>query len=266
MTVGVSRGLSRGQADIVTELELQQSVLVSLEDLRQLARRRGVATPERERARGWLLPTGRPGIYEFAPGAHAGPYGHGDPFIELRAELYVDQRLPARLALVSALWVHGLADRAPDRHEVSLPPRVAVPAPLRRAFRVVRFDPRADPQDVDGLPVSSAATLLAHLAARPADVRSWTLVGQALPDLVERSTIQDLDTELAERPACRATSYSLVIAIRTRSIAMATSMPFSRAGVTGQSRGYRRGRRTTVTLPLRSHLTVCRSLAAATRA
>lgn len=206
MTDMPPRTLSRALARVVTELELEQPTLVSLDDLAELARRHGLGTHVRELARrlrvqGWLLPTGRPGVFEFAPGAHAGPYGHGDPFIQLRAELRAVPDLPVRLALVSALWAHGLADRAPDRHEVSLPPRAPAPAPLRRAFRLVRFDPRCVATDLNGVPSSTAATLLVHLAARPTDVHGWSQFGEVLPDLVERSTVEELREELTGRPA-----------------------------------------------------------------
>jgi predicted transcriptional regulator of viral defense system len=123
-----SRSLSRQLAPLVAELELRQPVLVSLQELAALAEEAGLRTPAkviaaRLRTTGWLLPTGQRGIYEFAPGAHAGPYGHGDPFIDLRAALSAGQ--PLAVALQSALWLHGLAERAPDRHELAAPPPAA---------------------------------------------------------------------------------------------------------------------------------------------
>src|ERR1700739_485217 len=111
-----SRSLSRQLAPLVAELELRQPVLVSLQELGALAEEVGLRTPAkvvaaRLRATGWLLPTGQRGIYEFAPGAHAGPYGHGDPFIDLRAAVSAGHSLA--VALQSALWLYGPAELWP---------------------------------------------------------------------------------------------------------------------------------------------------------
>jgi predicted transcriptional regulator of viral defense system len=198
-----SRSLSRHLAPLVAELELRQPVLVSLQELAALAEEAGLRTPAkvvaaRLRATGWLLPTRQRGIYEFAPGAHAGPYGHGDPFIDLRAALSVGH--PLTVALQSALWLHGLAERAPDRHELAAPPGSAVPASVRRGMRVVRFSARLPAAQVDQLPVHRTATILVHLAARPGEVRGWTTFAEALPELAARSTAEDLEQELLARP------------------------------------------------------------------
>lgn len=198
-----SRSLSRQLAPLVAELELRQPLLVSLKELAALAEEAGLRTPAkvlaaRLRATGWLLPTGQRGVYEFAPGAHAGPYGHGDPFIDLRAALEMGH--PLGVALHSALWLHGMAERAPDRHEVAAPSGSAVPVSLRRRMRVVRFSPRLPTVQVDRLPVHQAATILVHAAAKPGDVRGWTTFAEALPELAARSTADDLDRELNARP------------------------------------------------------------------
>jgi len=201
-----TRTLSRALAEIVTDLELEQPTLVDLADLAAIAARHGIRTRARElarrlRERGWLLSTSRPGVYEFAPGAHAGPYGHGDPFMDLRAELRAHPDRLATLTLGSALWLHGLAERAPNRHEVAVAPGSAVSAGLRRVYRVVHFEAQTPPAILRGLPVCSPATVLVHLAARPAQVRSWSPVLDALPDLLERVDVRDLLRELAGRPA-----------------------------------------------------------------
>jgi predicted transcriptional regulator of viral defense system len=198
-----SRSLSRQLAPLVAELELRQPVLVSLQELAALAEEAGLRTPAkviaaRLRTTGWLLPTGQRGIYEFAPGAHAGPYGHGDPFIDLRAALSAGQ--PLVVALQSALWLHGLAERAPDRHELAAPPGSAVPTSVRRRMRVVRFTAYLPPAQIDQLPVHRTGTILVHLAAKPGDVRGWTTFAEALPELAAQSTAEDLEKELRSRP------------------------------------------------------------------
>jgi len=201
----IQRTLSRGLADIVSDLELTQPTLVSLSDLRELRLRHQVKTPERELARrlrnsGWLLRTARSGVYEFAPGSHAGPYGHGDPFVALRAQLRSTPDLPARVSLLSSLWLHGWIDRSPTRHQVALPPGRAVPSGLQRDFDLAHFDPRLPAADHQRLPVEAPATVLVHLATRPAHVTNWSLVRQALPDLVDHVDAHDLRRELAQRP------------------------------------------------------------------
>lgn len=200
-----ARTLSRGLAQLVAGLELRQPTLVTVDDLARFADESGLRTPAkvlagRLREAGWLLPTGQRGVYEFAPGAHAGPYGHGDPFIDLRAAMLVGHG-SATLALGSALWLHGLADRAPDRHEVAVPVNTAVPESIKRRMRVVHFSAHLDPAILEQLPVHQPATILAHLATKPGDVQSWTTFAEALPELAERSSVHDLEKELHRRPS-----------------------------------------------------------------
>jgi predicted transcriptional regulator of viral defense system len=198
------RTLSRGLAQLVAGLELRQPTLVSLDDLARLADEAGLRTPakmlaQRLRETGWLLPTAQRGVYEFAPGSHAGPYGHGDPFIDLRAAMLLDHNATT-VALVSALWLYGLTDRAPDLHEVAVPTNVAVPESIRRRLRVVHFSARLPPAIVEKLPVHQPATILTHLATKPGDVRSWAAFADSLPELTDRTSIEELQTELRDRP------------------------------------------------------------------
>ena len=78
------RPLSPTLAAVVEELELDQPVVVTADDLSGIVARHGLGTPvkviaARLRGAGWLLPTPQRGVWEFAPGAHAGAIGHGDP-------------------------------------------------------------------------------------------------------------------------------------------------------------------------------------------
>ena len=217
MTAARTLGPALGQ--VIEELELDQPVVVTTRDVADIALRRGIKTPASEIARrlrssGWLLATGQRGVYEFAPGAHAGPYGHGDPLVTLRAYLAArgpSDRGDAVVCLSSAIWLHGLADRAPNRHEVALPPGGRVPAGLAREFRVVRFASATQPVDRDGIPVHGPATILAHLASRPTDVRNWGLVTDALPDLVDQADRDDLTAELASADAATRTRLGYLL-------------------------------------------------------
>lgn len=192
---GPARVVSRGLAGVLAELELTQPTVVSLSEVGALAARVGLKTPpaviaDRLRRRGWLLPTGQRGMYEFAPGAHAGPYGHGDPFLTFRAARSA-KPFDASIALQSALWLHGLSERAPDKHELAAAPDAAVPDSVKREMRVVRFRAQAEPTVVNGLPVHQAASVLVHLAAKPGAARNWPVFAEALAALVALATSAD---------------------------------------------------------------------------
>src|SRR5262245_64940489 len=92
--------------------------------LDELVRSAGIRTKTRTvaarlRERGWLLPTGQRGVWEFAPAATAGAYSRNDPLTPLRA--FLAQRPTARCALTfqAAAWAHSLADRVPVRIEIA---------------------------------------------------------------------------------------------------------------------------------------------------
>lgn len=189
----------------MTELELDAPEIVTMADLTQLIERSGIGTEPRLvaarlRERGWLLPTGTRGVWEFAPAAHAGPIGHGDLYLPLRTALAARPTLNAAVCLASAMRAHGLAERAPDRLEVAVPTGTSVPEGLRRSARVVMFEAQLPPQALRGVPVHERATVLVHLAARPTDVRGWGAVADTLADLVASTEPTDLDRELVGRP------------------------------------------------------------------
>jgi predicted transcriptional regulator of viral defense system len=199
-----ARSLSKQLAPLVAELELRQPTLVTLHELALLAEEAGLRTPAkvvaaRLRATGWLLATAQRGVYEFAPGSHSGPYGHGDPFIDLRAAMLAEHYQMV-LALQSALWLYGIAERVPDRHELAVPVGAPVPDSVRRRMRVVHFSARLPATDIDQLPVHQPATILVHLVTKPGDVRGWTTFAEALPELAARSLVDDLERELDRRP------------------------------------------------------------------
>jgi hypothetical protein len=87
--------------------------------------------------------------------------------------------------------LHGLSDRAPDKHELAAAPGVAIPDSVKREMRVVRFHAQAEPIVVNGLPVHQAASVLVHLAAKPATARNWPVFAEALAALVALTTSVD---------------------------------------------------------------------------
>ncbi|MCA1791871.1 MAG: type IV toxin-antitoxin system AbiEi family antitoxin [Thioalkalivibrio sp.] len=200
----------------MTELELDQAFLVDMDSLERLRNDVGIKTStkmiaKRLRDRGWLLPTEQIGVWEFAPGAHAGPIGRGHPFREIQAALRADPALDAAVCLTSAMWAHGLLDKAPARPEVALPKGDTVPAGLKRAARIVHFDRHLPTVRVRGTPTHRPATILVHLAAHPSNVRSWSAILDALPELLRRVEAEDLQEESTGRPAAVATRLAYLI-------------------------------------------------------
>jgi len=201
----VTRDIPPSLGPVMTELELDAPEVVTMAELAALVERYGIGTDPkvvagRLRARGWLLSTGIRGVWEFAPAAHAGPISHGDPYLPLRAALAGHPGLPLAVCLISALRSHGLAERAPDRLEIAVPTSTSVPAGLRRRARVVMFEAKLSPQLFDSVPVHVPATVLVHLAARPADVRGWGTIADTLADLVATADVTEIDRELEGRP------------------------------------------------------------------
>lgn len=76
-------------------------------DLDRLRQRTGVKTnaklaSQRLRDLGCLLPTEQCGVWEYAPGAHAGPLCHGHAFREVQAALLTVSQLDAAICLSSS--------------------------------------------------------------------------------------------------------------------------------------------------------------------
>jgi len=204
--VSVTRTLGRTTGAVVAALEMDQPQIVTIQRLRDIAADLGISTDARVlaarlRNSGWLLPTPIRGTYEFAPGSHAGPLGHADPLTPVRAALHSRPDLEAALALESAAWAHNLADRLPNKLEVAIPVGHTAPAGLERVARVLRFTAQLSTVSLRGVPVHAPETLLVHLAYRPSQVRSWTSVGEWLPDLVHAVDGDRVVAELEGRDA-----------------------------------------------------------------
>ena len=199
------RPLPPSLALIVEDLELDQPEVVTSEMLAELVARHSLGSPTkvvaaRLRERGWLLATGSRGVWEFAPGAHAGPYGHGDPTLPLQAVLASRPGLPAALSLNTAAWALGYADRVPARLDVAVPRLTRVPKSLAVNTNVTTYDPRLDLVRAKGAPTHRSESILVHLASTPAAVRSWSAVLEWLPDLAADLSAERLDVELRARP------------------------------------------------------------------
>jgi predicted transcriptional regulator of viral defense system len=205
MTVEV-RSLPPTLAAVVADLELDEASYVTLGQIREIAQRYGISSHAgdlawRLRRNGWLLPTPRRGVWEFAPAAHGGRYGRGDVFAVLRGELDLRPDEDIRVGLVSALWLRGWAERPPSRHELTTAADAPVSTGLGRVYRILRFGSHSTPDRLRGLPVESIASTLVHAAARPAHVSGWEAVEQALPDLVAATSPEQLREEVSGRPS-----------------------------------------------------------------
>jgi hypothetical protein len=213
------RTLPRGLAAVVEALEFDQAHLVTAEQLERIRCQQGVATPTkvlaaRLRERGWLLKTPRRGVYEFAPGAHAGALSRGDATLSLQSVLAARPDLNAGLALQSAAWALDAADRLPQRLEIA----AGTPAAARSLSRVlgddarvVLFAPRLPWEHRRGVPVLAADSMLTHMATHPRDVRSWSSALEWLPDVAADATGERLNAELTGRPAAVATRLAYLL-------------------------------------------------------
>lgn len=198
-----NRAVPRSIAGVLQELELDQPRVVTREHLELLTSKTestasASVAARLLRERGWLLPLRTSGTWEFAPGARAGAYGAGDPFIELRARL-ATRPGPLAVAAESAAWLQGLAGRTPHPHVLGLPPGDRLPRALDD-FRAVAWVPATDTDDIDGLPVWSVSTLLAFMASRVDHFHDWPNVSEWLSEAAERASVDALRRELEGWP------------------------------------------------------------------
>jgi len=231
----MTRAIPPALAPLVEQLELDQPELLTTDELARLTAQLAIATPARVATQrlaknGWLLPTGVRGVWEFAPGSRAGAYSSDRHDLLLAAQLAATPELPARVALGSALWSAGLADRRPDTLEVSLPPTVRVPAALRGNARVVRLKPVLEPAvDVD-VPTDRPETVLVHAAATPTQVRSWASLLEALDELAATCNVDDVVREAAARAHATQVRLCYLLDRRPLGIQVASRLSVEPAG------------------------------------
>ncbi len=167
MNTTVSRSVPPWLAPVIQDLELNGSTLVTVDDIQR-------ARPELDRAvarrglaqlveRGWLHPTNIRGTYEFIPGAAAGPYPSGDPWLVLRAVL-AQRPSQFHVGATSAAWLLGYAQRSPEQHIVVTTPQIRIPRSLRAAYRVLETTPAPAHGTIDGLPVPTPPELFVETA------------------------------------------------------------------------------------------------------
>jgi predicted transcriptional regulator of viral defense system len=191
-------------APVLERLELERPETVTTAGLAAILDDAGVATSARVvasrlRENGWLLATGQRGVWEFVPAEAAGAYSRHDPVMPLKSYLAAHPADLVALTFQAGAWAHGLADRVPSRPEVAVHDgNMSRRVPDTLAATV--FRPVLPLLEARGVPVLGAESILAHMAARPRDVRSWTSAAEWFPDLAARSAWDRLSAELAARP------------------------------------------------------------------
>jgi predicted transcriptional regulator of viral defense system len=226
------RSLPAWLADIVQDFELHARRLVSADDVQRVR-------PELSRAvarlalaelvrRGWLVHAGRRGAYEFIPGAAAGVYPSGDPWLTLRAAL---ERQPDdfHVGAVSAAWLRGYAQRRPPQHVVVSLPSVRIPRSLTTAYHVLRTQPAPAHDRIDGLPLPTAPELIAEVAQLAPRLSLDTAQGwlrRAFADATPKDIVQVLRDR---RPATRARAgyFAEVCGAEAHAAALAASYHIS---------------------------------------
>lgn len=228
------RSLPTHLAPLVEQLELERPRIVTLDQLAAMMQTLHMTgapalAAHRLQQRGWLLPTGVRGAYEFAPADRAGPISDADALTRIRAVLAENAGVRLAAALGTALALQNIIDRSPDIPELAVPKDQNIPRPLRGThFRVLHFDWSLSTPHVQGIPVHRPATVLVHLAHRPTQVRSWSAMLEALPQLVAISTTNEIIEELLGRP--QATRARLAYLTQGVAPALARTLGISPAG------------------------------------
>lgn len=192
-------------AKVLERLELDRPEIVTSADLAGILDQEGIATPaavfaSRMREKGWLLPTGQRGVWEFVPAAVAGPYSSMDPLLALKAFSAAHPGIEAALTFHAAAWALGLSDRASATIDVAIPerlPGLALPAGLRAHV----FRPALSTRESRGVAVLAPESIAVHMAASPGRVGSWQSAAEWLPDVAYEIDAKALLEELSCRRA-----------------------------------------------------------------
>jgi hypothetical protein len=189
-------------APVIEELELRQPTVVTRSLLTEILAQtqvplRSEMAAERMVRLGWLLPLRTRGTWEFAPGARAGRYRAGDPWIELHALLAHDPDAPVAVAFESAIWELGHSSHQPDRPVLAH--RRGWRPPPSLGVRAVTFDWAVSTKTVRGLPVWMEATIVVAAAERPGAQGNWGNAEDWLPNTFRTATAEDLLREAEGR-------------------------------------------------------------------
>ena len=199
-----TRSIPASLASVLEQLELERPTIVTKDLLRDLVERTGLAydpgeVASRLQRHGWLLSLRTRGAWEFAPASRAGAIGSGDPFIELRAMLSMRPKLAVKVAYDSAVWLHKLSQRMPNKHVLAIHTGLSVPHALR-SFRITRRWGKLDSIVIQELPVWRTETLVVLIGAQPLSFRDWPNMNEWLSQASDRLDRDLLMRELEGRP------------------------------------------------------------------
>jgi len=202
----MTRTISKSFAGILQELELERPLLVTSEQLSDLKKKHHVTSSvevvaARLKAKGWLLPTDRQGVWEFAPAEVAGIYSTNDPLLCFRTFQAKYPAVKCALTFQTAAWVYGDSDRIPSSIHVSVA-EYKHARPLRGHTLVLIFRPKLNTQVISNIPVLARESIIVQMTTKPSSVSSWVSVPEWLPDFCTQLSSDRIFEELAGRPIC----------------------------------------------------------------
>lgn len=167
------RTISDALAPVIEHLELKGDRAVILDDIREQLKGSSESTVRwivhELVQRGWLEPLAVKGAYEFIPGAAAGRFRSGDPWLDLEAALRVYPKLQVQIGFSSAAWIRGFLKRVPSEHILIVAGVPKPPPSLSDVYRVVKTSHNNIFGWVEekGIPVSDVERIFVEVAWRP---------------------------------------------------------------------------------------------------
>lgn len=167
------RTISDSLVPVIEYLELKGDRVVLFDDIRNQLRGRSNSTirwmVHELIQRGWLEPLVLKGAYEFIPGAAAGKYRSGDPWLDLKAALRTHPKLQLQVGFSSAAWIRGFLQRAPSNHTIVAARAPKPPRSLSDVYKVVMTskDKIFGSEIETGIPVSKVERIFVEVAWRP---------------------------------------------------------------------------------------------------
>jgi len=198
----MTRNISKKLSAIISNLELEGAVYVTMEMLGKLAKENDIATEVplvamRLREAGWLLPTTQKGVWEFAPAAVAGPYSNNDPLGALKAFRVKNPNKECYLCLQCAAWALGLANRLPTSIEIAMPE--LVPKQQAKELSLYKYSTTLESITIKGVESLAPEAIIVHIASNPKIIRSWDSAMEWIPDVVYETDSDRILEELSTK-------------------------------------------------------------------
>jgi len=200
----VSRTISSSLSNILQDLELERPLLLTNDMLTELLDKHNVLSPTkaiayRLREKGWILPTDRKGVWEFIPADVAGIYSSNDPLLSLRTFIAKFPDTKCGLTFQTAAWLYGDSDRIPSTLDISIENSKYIRL-LNDYTSVSVYKPNLPYQYVSNVPILSRESIIAHMVTKPSSLSSWVGVPEWLPNLCIDISIENVLSELMNKP------------------------------------------------------------------